>query len=55
VAPSFDGVVHVFALGDGTPLEEHALGSEVFSSPAAGELHLYVGTLGGAFHALPLP
>ena len=55
VAPSFDGVVHLVGLADGTVLERRPLGAEVFSSPAsAGEL-VVVGTLAGTLHALTLP
>ncbi len=55
LAPSFDGTLHRLALEDGRVLEQREIGSEVFSSPAAGEGLLYVGTMGGTLHALALP
>ena len=55
VAPSFDGVVHLLELASGTVRERRAMDSEVFSSPAAGDDLLYLGTMGGTLHALSLP
>lgn len=55
VAPSFDGIVHYLDLADGGIRDRRPLEEEVFSSPAAGQGFLYVATMGGTLHALPLP
>jgi outer membrane protein assembly factor BamB len=55
LAPSYDGTVWVLSAIDGTVVERRVLGSEVFSSPASGDQLVFVGTLGGTFHALALP
>jgi outer membrane protein assembly factor BamB len=55
VAPSFDGIVHFLDLADGGVRDRRPLEEEVFSSPTAGQGFLYVATMGGTLHALPLP
>ncbi len=55
LAPSFDGTLHRLALEDGRVLDRRAVGAEVFSSPAASEDRLYLGTMDGTFLALALP
>ena len=55
IVPSYDGIVWLLNASDGAVQERLELGSEVFSSPALGGQLVYVGTLGGTLHALPLP
>jgi outer membrane protein assembly factor BamB len=55
VAPSYDGVVHVVRLADGSVLERRPLGEEIWSSPSAAADLVVLGTLAGKLHAIPLP
>ncbi len=53
--PSYDGVLHYVELADGRVRERRFLEAEVFTSPTANPDYVFLGTLGGVFHALPLP